>query len=157
MLERSRNHDSGKGAPSAELGVAKQDLRPVVREYLENLQAQVNAILKKYSVSTFAELQSLGEEGLDRVDMQDIAQLTELASVIEGIVTSSRMPLGEIESRMSVIFEKYGVSNFSELQDLAERDSHRIDGKDAQNIVMLFRLHCEAVRDSESDERLDSD
>jgi hypothetical protein len=86
MLEGSRNHDSGKGAPSAEFGIAKQDMRPRVQKHLDNLQAQVSSILERYNVSNFEELQALGEENSDNVSKDDIDRLAQLAEAIHTVV-----------------------------------------------------------------------
>jgi hypothetical protein len=91
MLEGSRNHDSGKGAPSAELGIAKPDMRPAVQSYLDNLQAQVALILARYGVSSFEELKALGESDVDRIYIEDVTRLLALTHKIQNIVETGEI------------------------------------------------------------------
>ncbi len=101
MLKGPRNHDSGKGAPSAELGIAKQDMRPVVQRRLDNLQAQVARILERYGVSNFEELKVFGEDDSDKVEMDDITRLLELSAKISHVVETgevdceTEIPIGD--------------------------------------------------------------
>ncbi len=92
MLEGSRQSGSHDGTPSAELGIAKQDLQPRVQRHLDNLQAQVTRILAQYGVSNFEELQALGEENTDNVSKNDIDRLSELAGAIHNVVETGDAP-----------------------------------------------------------------
>ncbi len=87
-MNRPGKLESGSGAPDAELGIAKQDMRPVVQRRLDNLQAQVARILERYGVSNFEELKVLGEESPDNVSKEDVDLLTGLAEKIGKIVES---------------------------------------------------------------------
>jgi hypothetical protein len=102
MLKGSRNHDSGKGAPSAELGIAKPDMSLAVRDHIDNLQLQVSSILERYNVSNFEELQALGEENSDNIEMSDITRLLELASTI-----SKAVETGTIDYEVEIPIEGY--------------------------------------------------
>jgi hypothetical protein len=91
MLEGSRQSESGKGTPSAELGIAKPDMRPEVQTYLDNLQAQVALILDRYGVSSFEELKALGDSDVDQLDIKDVNQLLLLTRKIQNIVETGEI------------------------------------------------------------------
>ncbi len=102
MLKGSRNHDSGKGAPSAELGIAKQDLAPRVKSHLDNFRAQITRILEKYGVSTLEELHALGEANIEKINLKDINRLQALTGKIEHIVETGEGQFGELEAEVSL-------------------------------------------------------
>ena len=115
MHKSSRKHDSGKGAPGAEFGIAKQDLRPKVQRHLDNLQAQVTRILAKYDVSSFEELKALGEEDSDEVEMDDITRLLELSHAIARVVEYGEIFINTTEVEVSLD----GYDNAHSPQDIA--------------------------------------
>ena len=157
MLPRSRNHDSGKGTPGAELGVAKQDMRPEVQSHLDNLEAQVTRILEQYGVSSFEELKALGEEDTDNVELEDITRLLELAHAISNIVETGEITheAGNELAPFSYDKEKareYGFSEVTiEAHPKAQELSDAIFERDPRFVVVgsagEITLNKQAIKD----------
>ncbi len=156
MLKGSRNHDSGKGASSAELGIAKQEMRPAVQSHLDNLEAQVASILDKYGVSTFEELKALGDEDIGKIEMDDISQLLELSHAISKIVETGEVSHEATGELAPFNYDKekareYGFSEMTiEAHSKAQELSDAIFERDPRFVVVgsagKIALNNQAVR-----------